>query len=239
MRNILILFKREMKSYFTSPIAYVVAFVFLILSGHFFVSFLKRWGVAEVGYMVGDLTILSLFLSPILTIKLFSEEKRSGTLELLLTSPVTSLELVIGKFLAAFTLYTLILLPTLIYVFIMGYYSSVGPDYGVAFTAYLGLLLFTGSLVAIGIFTSALTQSQVIAAITGFGISLFFLLIHSFTQGLESSLTASIMQELSLMLHFKDFGRGILNIADVIYYLFWIFLFLVLGNKAVESHAWK
>ncbi|MDH5681903.1 MAG: ABC transporter permease [Spirochaetota bacterium] len=242
MSGILVLTKRELKSYFASPIAYIVAFIFLFLTGNMFYAFLDgpRQAQAQVGPLLGNFLLFIIFLCPVLTIKSFSEEKRSGTLELLLTSPISALELVLAKFFAAFALYASILMLTLVYVFFMDLYSAVGPDYGVVFTAYLGLLLLGGSMIAIGVFTSSLTQSQVIAAISGFGISLFFLLIQYFTSSVDSGFIKKVLKELSLLSHYyTDFDRGVLSTEHIIYYLVWIVFSLLLASNTVESHKWK
>ncbi len=236
MKNIYIIAKRELRSYFVSPLAYVLAFIFLILSGYFFISFIYTNSIAGIGYLI-NFILLALFICPIMTIKLISEEKKSGTIELLLTSPISTLEVVIGKFLSSFLLYAIILSITLAYVVIMEVYSTVGPDYGVVFSAYTGLLLFGGSLISIGVFASSLTSSQVIAGVISFGVSLFFLLADQFAR--SSGFLSKILGELSLLSRYIDFHRGILNIENIIFYTCWICISLLLANKAVESHVWK
>ncbi|MDH4129279.1 MAG: ABC transporter permease, partial [Spirochaetota bacterium] len=228
MLSVLVLFKKEMRSYFVSPLGYILACIFLILSGLFFN------GQSSIA---GNFLILILFICPIITIKLFSEEKRSGTIELLLTSPITSLELVIGKFLSAFALYIIILVPTISFVLLTAYYSPVNPDMGLVISSYLGLILMGGSLIAIGVFASAVSQSQVIAGLIGFGVSIFFLLIYGASNllaevfGLSNPLLRDIVEEISLLSHYFDFDKGIINTSNVIYYFLWMILFLMLANK--------
>ena len=239
-KNIYLLFKRELKVYFVSPIAYVIGFVFLFISGYLFVSWIggSRQPNADAAGVLRNFLILILFCCPVLTIKLFSEEKLRGTIELLLTSPVSIMELVLGKYLAALVLYGIILSMTGLYIFLIDYYSVIGPDYGVVFTGYLGLFLLGGSIIGIGVFTSALTKSQVIAAISGFGVSLFFLLIHAFSEG-GTSWLSGVMRELSLLSHYLDFDKGIIDLKDTLYYILWIISMLLLANRAIEMHYWK
>lgn len=232
MRNIYIIFKRELNSYFVSPIAYIVGFIFLVICGLQFTTFIGE-KVASHTY-VGSFLIVILFSCPILTIKLFAEDKKNGTFELLFTSPVSTLELVLGKFFSAFFIYFILLAITLIYALFLNTYSDQGMDWGATLTAYLGLTLLGGSLVAIGVFASSLTSSQVVAAILGFGISLFFLLIYSFTQG-----TGEISKELSLLTHYFDFHKGIIDSQHIIYYLLWTVFSLLFANISVESQHWR
>ncbi|HEO64424.1 MAG TPA: hypothetical protein ENI73_00995 [Spirochaetes bacterium] len=243
MRNIFILFKREFKAYFFSPVAYIISFLFLALSGYFFAGFVNRFASAEVGYAFGSFPILILFFAPFLTIRLISEEKRSGTLELMLTSPISPLELVIGKYLAAFTVFlTVMILPTLVYILVMGSFAqpgSPGLDYGVVFTVYMGLILFGASLLSIGIFTSSLTESQLIAGIVGFVVSLILYLIDGQAATVRSPFWADLMKELSLQTHYIDFAGGMIKASNVIFYLLLTSLFLLFANKSVESHVWK
>lgn len=240
MRSTYIIFKRELKLYFVSPVAYVVAFVFLFIGGYLSIGFFERSSEADVGGLLGNFLILVLFACPILTIKVFSEEKSTGTIELLFTSPLRTIQLVLGKFFASWFLFTLILACTFLFVLFMELYSEFsGPDYGVVFTGYLGLWFMSGSFIGIGIFSSALTRSQVVAAISGFGVSLFFLLVHSFIPSGSDTIASQVMKEVSLLSHYIDFDRGILDSHHVIFYIFWIMLTILLTHRALESQYWK
>lgn len=237
MKETWIIFKKELKSYFVSPLAYIVAFVFLFLGGIFFLNFVSQTRTADVGF-VPQFLLLIVFLCPVLTIKLISEEKRSGTIELLLTSPISSLGVVLGKFFAALSLYLGILAATLFYVFWLYFYSDSGLDYGRFFAVYFGMALLGGTMISIGVFISSLNHSQVIAGIGSFGVSLFFLFSSSFIED-TGSFYSELMSELALLPKFIDFYHGILDIQYILFFLLWIVFSLLLANKALESHLWK
>ncbi len=228
-----------MRSYFVSPVAYVVGFIFIILSGFFFLQFLggdfRRLPSAEVGHLLRNFLIIILFTCPILTIKLFSEEKRSGTMELLLTSPITPFQIVLGKYLSALALYAILLLFTLSYVVLMKIYSPLGPDYGVMFTSYTGIFLLGASLIAIGVVTSAITQSQITAAIAGFGVSLFFFLSQIFAGQSDTSFYSKILKEVSLLNHYIDFDKGVFNSQHIVYYLLWIIFAITIATVIINK----
>ena len=165
MRNVSTIYQRELLSYFYSPIAYVVISVFLIASGFFFAGNLQFWQEASLKGSLDSIQFFLLLLTPVITMKLFSDESKSGTMETLMTSPVTDFDVVFGKFLAALSLYAVMILPTWIYVLFLSIFGN--PDFGPIFSSYIGLILMGGLFVSIGLLVSSLTKNQVVAAVIG------------------------------------------------------------------------
>jgi ABC-2 type transport system permease protein len=227
---------RELLSQFCSPIAYVVLVVFLLLSGYFFSVILNATQEASMRYTFSNLAITLLFLAPALTMRLFSEEKKSGTLEVLMTAPVTEWEVVFAKFMGGWLLYLFILLPTVLYGLLL---MMVGqPDLGALLTGYAGLALIGAVFVSIGLFASALTSNQVIAAVLSFFILLGFWIV-SFATPETSSVMGKLVGTISLFEHYDTFRRGIIDTRDVIYYVATTALFLFLTVRVLESRRWR
>lgn len=166
MNNILTIFRKELRSYFSSPVAYIVLAVFLIITGWFFTSNLFLGGVVTMRNVFDIIPFIFLFFIPAITMRSFAEEKKTGTIELLLTKPITDLDIVIGKFLAALALTAVALLFTWIYVISLSFIGKL--DFGAVTGAYIGLLLMAGVYISIGIFASSLTHNQVVAFIISF-----------------------------------------------------------------------
>lgn len=249
---------REIRAYFTSPIAYVVLTVFLVLVGLFFMgavreyvsfdSFLReRLSAAGqqvqsadvhqylVRRVMGSLAVLSLFVLPFITMGSFAEEQRAGTMELLLTSPISQTDIVLGKFLAASTFFILMLLPS------MGLVSSLfvfgNPHAPVVFTGFLGLFLQGEAFLVIGMFISSLTRSQVVAGVGGVGAVLLLWLAGML--GDPSTTLGQWLNELSLVAHFEDFSKGILDTKHVVFYVSFIFFGLFLTLRSLESLKYR
>jgi len=254
MRNVWILCWKELRSYFVSPIAYLLLAMFAIVFGFFF------WNV--VGYfvyagmeaqmrgamfplnvneqvirpLVSNVSVIGLFLIPMITMRLFAEEKRSGTIELLATSPLRDFEVILGKWLAALILYSAMLLLTAINFAWLFRYGN--PDWKPLLVAHLGLLLQAGALLAIGTFISTLTRNQIIAGGATFGICLL-LWVLEWVSGYDSATYARVMAYLSVLTHFESFAKGLLSIKDFVYYLSAIFLGLFLTARSMESLRWR
>ncbi len=255
MRNILAIAHKELKSYFASPIAYIVIGVFALLYGYFYIAILAFFvrQSMQMGQFGGgaqsmnvnqmllrpllqNVTILVLFMMPAITMRTYSEEKRSGTIELLLTSPITDLQIVIGKFLGALALYVIMLAISLIHVGLLFIYGS--PEWKPILTAYLGLLLLGGCFISVGLFVSTLTKNQVVAFMVTFGVFLFLWVINwigSFSGPTVNDLT----NYLSIVGHFDDFAKGVLDTTHLIYYLSFIAFGLFLTAKSVDSERWR
>lgn len=256
MVNIFPVFKREWKSYFISPIAYVVFGVFLALSGFFFSNILfyfnrlcmqyaqspyysgMNLNITDmvVGPLFHNMSIIILLVLPMLTMRLFSEEKRSGTIELLLTSPITDLEVVLGKYLAALVVYLMMLSSTLLYHIIM---ARVGePDWGPVISGYVGLALMGASFLAVGLFTSSCTDNQIVAAVLSFGALLIFWVI-GWSSDFVGATFGKILSYISIIGHTDDFIQGIYDTQHIVFYLSFIFFALFLTVRVLESSKWR
>ena len=186
--------------------------------------------------LVSNVSVIGLFLIPMITMRLFAEEKRTGTIELLATSPVRDFEVILGKWLAAVLLYATMLLLTLINLAWLFRYGN--PDWKPLAVAYLGLLLQAGALLAIGTFISTLTKNQIIAGAATFGVCLL-LWVLEWVSGYESATYARVMAYLSVLTHFESFAKGLLSLKDAVYYVSAIFLGLFLTARSIESLRWR
>jgi ABC-2 type transport system permease protein len=254
MRNLWIICKKELRSYFVSPIAYLLLAMFAIVFGFFFwnaVGYFTYAGMEAqlrgnmfplnvneqvIRPLVSNVGVIGLFLIPMITMRLFAEEKRNGTIELLVTSPIRDFEVILGKWLAALFLYAGILLLTALnfaWLFRFG-----NPDWKPLAVAYLGLLLQAGALLAIGMFISTLTRNQIIAGAATFGVCLL-LWVLEWVSGYDSATYARVMAYLSVLTHFESFAKGLLSVKDAVYYLTAIFLGLFLTARSMESLRWR
>ena len=260
MRSLYAVYRKEMGHYFVSPVAYVVVGLFLILSAFFFNLYLigameeaiqAQMQGAQFGTppaldvpsevlraFLGFLALIFLFLLPMLTMGVYAEEKKRGTMELLMTSPITELQIVLGKFFASLTLFIAMLLPTAAYVTYIWVHSDPAASLRIVLTGYLGVLLFGGSLLALGSFLSSLTENQIIAAALSFGTFLLLWALDFGTRGAGTALGQSL-QYLSVINHYDDFTRGIIDTTGVIYYLSFIALFIFLTVRSVDSMRWR
>jgi ABC-2 type transport system permease protein len=254
VRNVWIIFKKEINSYFASPIAYLLLTMFAVIFGFFFwnaVGYFSMMGLEAqmqgqsfpmnvneqvIRPLLSNASVIGLFFIPMITMRLFAEEKRSGTIELLATSPVRDIEIVLGKWFAAVALYAIMLLFTGIsFVFLFRYGN---PDWKPLAIGYLGLLLQAGGLLAIGTFISTLTRNQIIAGAATFGVCLL-LWILEWVSGYETAAWARVMAYLSVITHFESFGKGVLDAKDALYYLSVIFFGLFLTSRSLESLRWR
>ncbi|HSF17820.1 MAG TPA: ABC transporter permease [Vicinamibacteria bacterium] len=253
MATLWAIWRREVQAYFASPIAYVVLAFFIFLYGYFFYDYLYLFiergmgrggfGGPEVMNLNEDLIrwlfhttcILVLFLLPLVTMRSFSEEIRSGTIELLLTSPVTDGTLVLGKFLGAATLYASMLGLTLVHIGILFFFGD--PEWRPLVAGYLGMLLLGCSFISVGLVFSSLTRNQVIAGFLSFGTFLFLWLIE-YAESWAGSLSG-LVTYLSVTKHIEEFAKGVLDTRDVVYYLSFIALGLFLTRQSIESLRWR
>jgi ABC-2 type transport system permease protein len=257
MKNTLTIAGKELQGYFLQPVAYVVLTVFLLLGGWFFFSMLRQFDeMVQLVQMMGqassleqmnlntrvidpllhDLSIVLVIVMPALTMRLFAEEKRTGTYELLLTAPIRTGEIVAGKFIAA-AAFTLIMV-ALAWIFPLILMLFGNPEVGVMFAGYLALALLALTFVAVGLFTSSLTSNQIIAAISSFGI-LILLYVISWPAEAGGSLMWSILKYLSLPDHFSTMVRGVIDTSDLVFFLSAILLALFLTQRSVESARWR
>jgi len=253
MRNVLAIAQRELSAYFTSPIAYVLIGFFALLFGWFFyvpLAYFEQQSMNMgmnpgqalninqmlVGPTLMNTTVIMLFLFPLITMRTYSEEKRSGTIELLLTSPITDVEIILGKFLGAMLLYVAMLAITLIHIGILFIYGE--PEWKPIATGYLGLLLMGGSFLSLGLFISSLTKNQIVAGISTFAVFLMLWVINWIGTFVGPTMQ-SVLTFLSLTDHFDDFAKGVIDSKHVIYYLSFMAFGLFLTAKSVDSERWR
>ena len=223
------IYKREMASYLTSPVGYVFLAVFFAISGYYFFATSLVSNTTDMSYVFSNLFSIAIFLVPILTMRLFSEERKQKTEQLLFTAPVRFTGVVMGKFLASLTMYLLGMSVTLLYLIVVCFFRV--PDLAVFFGNFFGLFLLGAALCAIGIFISSLTESQVIAAIGSLAVGMFLLFVNSFTPVISSEWVKKLMDSISFYGHFT---RGLLNLSDIIFFLSVTALFLFLTVRHME-----
>jgi gliding motility-associated transport system permease protein len=255
MRNAWIIAKRDMGSYFNSPVFYVVTTVFLVIYSFIFSQILTFFSFQSVqasqfrGMNIGlnlndmviepsfhNMAVTLLLIIPILTMRSFADEKKSKTYTLLLSSPVDLKEIIFGKFLACMSVVTVMILLS---SYSIGFLLILGePEIGPIVTSYLGTLLMAGCYVGMGVFASSLTDNQIIAAVIAFGMSLFMWIIGWASQAASAEL-GEVLQFLSLVDHMQRFLKGIVDTSDVIYYLSFILLNLFLTHRVLDSQRWR
>jgi ABC-2 type transport system permease protein len=238
MRNVWTIFKKEFRSYFNSPIAYIVITVFLVLNGWLFFRGFFIVNQADLRSFFGLQPWLFLFFVPAITMRLWAEEKRQGTFEILLTFPIRDWEVVSGKFLAGFAFLATTVFLTLSLPLTASYLGN--PDMGPIIGGYIGVLLMGGAYLSIGLFASSITVNQIIGFIVGISISFFFFIIgeHIVLFSLPSEL-APFFEYLGLGTHFDSIGRGVIDTRDIVYYLSLIFFFLLLNAQVIAGRKWK
>ena len=260
MKNIIAIYRREMGSYFVSPIAYIVVGVFLVISGYFFYRIVgyyielsmtaqmqaaRQGGPSQIDVpglvlrdFFGSASQIILFMIPMLTMGIYAEERKRGTMELLMTSPVTELQIVIGKFFAALSLFACMIAPTLLYLILIALYTEPGLPWRLVWSGYLGLLLMAAALVAIGAFISSLTESQIIAVVVTFALFIMLLVLNVGSREAGSTL-GDVLQYLSILRHFDDFARGVIDTSSVIFYLSLSATGLFLTLRTLDSMRWR
>jgi ABC-2 type transport system permease protein len=254
MRNVWIICRKEVRSYFVSPIAYILLVLFLAVFGLFFWSSLGYFvSMAMQATMEGEqfpmnineqvmrpllsnLNVIGLFFIPMITMRLFAEEKRSGTIELLVTSPITDIQVILGKFLAAVAMYALMLFATVLDFLFLFKYGN--PDWKPLAIGYLGLLLQACGALAIGTFISVLTRNQIIAGVVTFGI-LLLLWVLGWPAQFETAMWAQVLSYICVVTHFESFAKGVVDSKDVIFYVTVIFLGLFFTARSMESMRWR
>jgi gliding motility-associated transport system permease protein len=256
MRNTLAIAHKELRAYFASPIAYIVIGFFALLFGWFYIGILD-WFVRQ-GMQMGqfgmqgpqnmnvnqqmirplllNMTVVFLFLLPLVTMRTYAEEKRSGTIELLLTSPLTDLQIVLGKFLGAMVLYSAMLAVTMIHFGLLFKFGN--PDWKPLAVAYLGLFLFGGCFVSVGLFISSLTKNQIVAGAATFGVFLLLWVVDWIGQSLGPT-GESLTKYLSMTEHLDDFVKGVIDTKHLVYYVSFITFGLFLTMRSVDAERWR
>ncbi len=231
------IFRKELRVYLVSPLATVFLATFLFLSGLFFYLGVSMNGEASLRVMMGNLSVALMFLLPMLTMRHFAEEQRAGTLELLMTAPIPLWALLAGKWAATVALCMLLLAGTLLFPGLLEYYGE--PDWGVIGTSYLGLALCCVAFVAAGMFASSLTEEPVTAGIVGVLVLLPFWLAGTAAEMVETDWLRRTLREISLTGHVDGFSRGVIDSADVVWFVLFTFSFLFLTWRSVESRRWR
>jgi ABC-2 type transport system permease protein len=249
------IYRHELKYYFQSVTAYVTMGIFLLISGYFFYSIFRYYNLLSFQVsrnpsiaqnlnltegvlrpLFGNISIILLLLLPLITMRLLAEEKKQGTFELLLTYPVRDSEAVVGKFLAAVTTFAVMLICTLLFPLLLELFSN--PEPGPIISGYVGLFLMGCTFISIGIFFSSLTDNQLVAGVTAFGVGLFFLII-GWAVPFVGPRFAGLLGQFSLLQHFESFSKGVIDTQDISYYLFMTLFFLFLTLRSLESTRWR
>ncbi|MBF0275051.1 MAG: ABC transporter permease subunit [Nitrospinae bacterium] len=257
MNNFVTLFKKEFFLFFTSPVAYAIITIFMLMAGFFFYNIFAYYSVvsqqiAMQGIVSGsgginvtegilipfhmNISVVVLLLIPLITMRSFSEEKKNGTFELLMTYPIKDYEVVLGKFFAAFAFYGVLITLTLIYPLIVSVYASI--ELPVLISSLLGLLLMGAAFIAVGILISSLTENQIIAGGLTFGVCLIFWLL-GWMETEASPEIGTVLKHLSLIEHFQNFSKGTINTKDIVYYFDFIILMLFLTLRNLDSNKWR
>jgi ABC-2 type transport system permease protein len=257
MRNILAIAAKDLRSQFVSPIGYVVLTGFLLLGGWFFFNLLARFNFLlnlylsfrnpeamerlnlnefVIAPLLHNLSVILVILVPVITMRSFAEEKRSGTYELLMTSPLSVTEIVLGKFLGAFAFVFLMLLLTGVYPLILVLYGN--PETGVILSGFLGLLLLATAFVSVGLLTSSLTENQIIAAVSCL-VLLLLLYVISWPADTAGETMGAVLKYVSLTEHFAEMVKGVVDTRDLAYFGSVIVLALFLTQRSVESLRWR
>lgn len=238
MSNVLTITGRELKAYLLSPLAWIIIALFGFFTGFIFVQVIFQTQRADMSPMFNWMAVLALILSPALTMRLFSEEYKQGTMELLLTAPARDWQIVLGKFLAAWVGFAVILLPTLWQVLILKRYGD--PDLGILGTSYLGVLLLGSAFVGVGMFASALTQNQFIAYMIGMIFLLFLWVADAPANALgQNNAIGNLLRHLSLPYQFQDFFTGVLDSEHLLYFISVALIACVLTTLIVSSRRWR
>ena len=256
MRNVLTIIRKELHAYFVSPVAYVVLTGFLLLGGWFFFNLLSQFnqilsiytqlqqGAADqlnlndfvISPLMHNLSIILVILVPMITMRAYAEEKKDGTYELLLTSPLRTGEIVLGKFFACFLFISIMIGMTGVYPLVLMVFGN--PEIGVMLAGYLGLLLLATAFAAVGLLTSSFTENQIIAAVSGL-VATLLLYIIGWPAGTAGDILGPVLRYLSATEHFAEMVKGLVDTRDLVYFMSLILLSLFLTQRSVESLRWR
>ncbi|MBR1482313.1 MAG: ABC transporter permease subunit [Ruminococcus sp.] len=231
------IFKREMGAFFSSATAYVVMAVFFFFSGIFFNFYVFSQNTTSLTYVFSSMFYIIMFIIPVITMKSFAEEKKQKSDQALLTSPCSLTEIVLGKFLGAFVLFALCNLIFVIYAIVISFFAQ--PQWSVILCTLLGTLLLGGAMIAINIFISVLTESQVVAAVLGMGAGLLISMMAYFVSLVSVDWLSTALEKISFMNYYQNFTYGILSITDVVFFLSVTALFLFFTVRALEKRRWS
>jgi len=236
-------FRRELRAYFFSPLAYIVLFFFMAVNGIIFIYLIgelsdpRSPGGPPFNYFFRATWLMLLLIAPVLTMRLVSEELRSGSIEVLMTAPVTEGAVIVGKFLAALTFYAFLWAPTLAYGLMISAYQKV--DWGPIFAGYVGVLLIGSLFLAIGIFSSATTKSQLLAAMMTAALLFLLFLFGVFEQMVNNDTAKQALGYIGIWNHIDEFASGIVDTRRLVFYLSGTLFFLFLASRALEDKKWR
>lgn len=258
IRNVGLILNRELKSYFSSFTVYIVIIMFLLMTGYYFYNLTATFSIVSyqaqsdpmmakqyqllninetvIRPLFGSVGIIMLLMTPLLTMRLLAEERKTGTIELLLTFPINDIEVVLGKYLACLAVMLIMVLLTVTYPIILVVLGE--PEVVPIWTGYLGLVLLGASAISLGLFTSSLTENQIVAASLSFAM-LFFFWFMSYSIQLVSAGLGQFLGYVSITEHIEGMSKGVVDSTDIIYYLCFIALFLFLTLRSLESKRWK
>jgi gliding motility-associated transport system permease protein len=260
VRSLWAIYRREMQHYFVSPIAYVVGGVFLGVAGFFFngiLTFMMQQAM-RMGFQAAQmggappldvpgmvvqnffavLGSLTLFLVPMLTMGVYAEEKKRGTIELLMTSPIRDWSIVLGKFFATLSVFALLLVPTLAYQAFLFHFSDPAPTWKILLAGYAGVLLLAAALISLGEFLSSLTENQIVAAVLTFGVFLILWVLDLGAQSTSGGIGA-LLKQLSLVRRYNDFTLGVMDLASMIYFVSFAIFMVFLTLRSLDSMRWR
>lgn len=256
MRNVLAIGRRELRTYFDSPLAYVVFGSFYLIVGWMFYNLLAHFSNLCLQYqqvtqyatkinlnryvvetLLGNMSVILLLILPVVTMGLIAEERARGTLEMLLTRPVSALEIILGKYLAACLLLALLLLFSAIYLWVLGAWGD--PDWGPVITGYLGLFLMGAAFLSLGLAASSVTDNQIVAAIGAFAASLSFWIVGWAASSGAIGELSRFLEYLSLIHHYQNLAKGVVSTSDLLYFLSMIFFGLYLAHWVLNSQRWR
>lgn len=254
MRNTWTIARRDFRSYFTSPIAYIVIAGFMLIMGWMFFFILSQFNMQNAQFqqynlgksisitdgiirpLFGNINVVMLFLVPFITMRLFAEERKQHTLELLMTSPVSLFEIILGKFFSSLLLVLVMLGMNAIFLIIV--FATGNPDWGPVLTNSIGTILLTSCYLAVGVLFSSMTENQIVAGALTFATILFFWLISWASQSAGQGF-GEVFNYLSLINHYNNFGQGILETSDTFFYLSFIGISLFLTHRVLDSYRWR
>lgn len=258
MRNFFFILAKEVRSYFNSPIAFVIITIFTVLTGYYFYNLFavfstlsfqaqtdpliaSQFGALNVTEFVvrpfiGNVSVVMLIMLPMLTMRVFAEEQKTGTMELLLTYPIKDTEAIMGKYAGCMCIFLIMLTLSLPCVFLIEFFGD--PEWGVVAAGYVGLVLMGSAFISLGIFMSSLTENQVVAAVLTFACLLIFFLI-SYSAGFAGETMGRVLEYISFNYHVRNFIKGVIDTSDVLYYLLFTMFFIFLSMRSLESTRWR
>lgn len=259
LRNICALVEKEWRHYFGSPIAYVALTIWTLLFGLFHVLIFRSFLLYSmrssqqtefgggpklslndlvIGHVLQNMAVVALFITPMLTMRLFAEEKKQGTLELLATAPITPMQIILGKFFGALSLFALMIAASLLNFVLLWQYATVAPEWKPVATGALGLLLLSACFIAVGLFVSTLTRNQIVAGTLTFGLLLGFWIL-GWLDDPTSGPVMRVIAYLGLLPHLDSLMKGVLDLKDIVFYVSFMVLGLFLAHQSLESQRWR